>query len=70
MQNVFDEVEREVNAARMAMLAVDRQAAQMAKLIAGRLRSLESSYQNTSILRRLKAELKGFNMVTGTWKEP
>lgn len=70
MQNVFDELEKEVQAARMAMSAVDRQAGQMAKLLAGRLRNLERTYQNKETLRRLKAELKGFNMATGCWKGP
>jgi len=70
MQNVFDEVAREVEAARMAMIAVDQQSAKMAKLLSGRLRNIPLDYWTVGTLRDLKRELRAFDMTTGRWKEP
>ena len=58
MTAAFDEAER-------TMRFMDNMATVMAKMLAGRLRHVNSSYA----LERLKRELKDYNIQTGYWKE-
>lgn len=64
MNNPFDEIEAAVHNARMLNRAVDRQANNLADLLAGRLKNV-SEYH----LKKLKKELRDFNIHTGRWKE-
>lgn len=65
MSNAFDDVRAAVEAAEFQLAAADRVAYNMAKLLQGRLRNVDSRY----VLARLKRELHDFNAVTGKWKE-
>lgn len=62
MDNPFDEMKRAVQQARETKLAVEQQANSMAALLAGNLRGVDSWY-----LKKLKQELRGYNMHTGRW---
>ena len=64
MGNKFDLMQQAIAEARHTMAAADSQADNLARLLAepGRLRRV-----NRYTLRRLKRELRNFNMVTGEW---
>lgn len=64
MSNAFDEVRAAVRAAEDQLRAADEVAYNMAYLLRGRLRKVDSK----SILAALKHELADFNAVTGKWK--
>jgi hypothetical protein len=63
MDNAFDEMRAAVARAKQVNDAVDSQVNTIVDLIDGRLRKV-SPYR----LRRLKAALRDFNMITGEWK--
>lgn len=71
MSNIFDDVNQAITAARMAQRAADQAAADMAKLLVGRLRfvSKEGGWAGTRALANLKKELRDFNIHTGQWKQ-
>ncbi|MEO2140676.1 MAG: hypothetical protein ABGX63_00695 [bacterium] len=52
------------------MVAADRATAELAELLIGRLRQVnrDNLYNQTQILRKLKAELSQFNSRTGKWR--
>lgn len=66
MTNPFDEVRQQVRQAREQLQAVDGVAFNMADLLVGRLRHVDSH----RVLAMLKKELRDFDAVTGKWKEP
>lgn len=68
MDNPFDEMRRAVRQAELIDCAVDRQIEDMLALIVGRLRRVHS-YGGHQKLKRLKRELRDFNINTGKWKE-
>jgi hypothetical protein len=61
--NKFDEMREAVCEAEHTLRAADDVAASMARLLVGRLR-----FAGTDALRKLKKELREFDMVTGEWK--
>lgn len=65
MSNPFDEILRAVNDANQQLRAADEVATDLARLLDGRLRRVNSAY----ILSRLKEQLRDFNMHTGKWRE-
>lgn len=65
MSNPFDDVRTAVQQAREQLQAADGVAGNMAYLLRGRLRCVDSKYD----LAALKKELHDFNAVTGKWKE-
>jgi hypothetical protein len=70
MSNPFDEVRTAVSNAESQLQAADSAALSMAQLLVGRLRHVQSSghWAGTSALRKLKKELRDFDMTTGEWK--
>lgn len=64
MENPFDAMRSAVQQAREVDRAVNEQANSLADLLDGRMRHV-SPYR----LKRLKQQLRNFNMHTGTWKE-
>jgi hypothetical protein len=62
--NVFDEMRAAVNNAAETLRAADDCAGSMAALLKGRLRHVA----NVDTLRKLKRELRDFDMVKGEWK--
>lgn len=65
MSNAFDDVHEAVEQAKLQLAAADEVAYNMAQLLRGRLRKVDSH----STLAALKRELQDFNAVTGKWKE-
>lgn len=63
----FDEMQQAVNQAKGTLSLADKFVAQMANMIAGRLRK---GGVWGSTLCALKRELADYNMHTGKWKEP
>jgi len=63
-ENAYDLMRRAVEEARQINRAADSCSNTMATLLVGRLRHV-----NRWQLRRLKRELRAFNMHTGEWKE-
>lgn len=63
----WDEMQASVRSAEFTMKLVDRHVADMAGLIAGRLRSARNCV-SASDLRTLKRELQDFDARTGEWK--
>ncbi len=63
MTNKFDEFRDAVKEAEYTLNAADAVAEKMAKLMVGRLHKAD-----VWVLRKLKRELRGFDMVTGQWK--
>ncbi len=59
------DIDRVLDQANEALEAADEHATRAAKLVAPRLRHVQSP----DTLRRMKAELQNFNAVTGKWKE-
>lgn len=66
MSNAFDDVRAAVEQAQFQLQAADSVALNMARLLKGRLRKVDSA----SALAALKRELQDFNIQTGKWKEP
>jgi hypothetical protein len=64
MNNVFDEMRLAVSLAKDTLRAADNAANDMAILLRGRLRQVN----NRDALRKLKRELRDFDMTTGQWK--
>lgn len=64
MDNAFDTMRRALREAELTQAAADEQAAAMASLLVGRLR-----HCGEYALKRLKRELRDFNIHTGTWKD-
>lgn len=62
--NKFDEMQEAVREARLTLRAADDVAAAMANLLVGRLH-----FAGPDTLRKLKKELREFDMVTGEWKQ-
>lgn len=60
----FDDVTRAVEDAEFTLKLADRHATQIAKLLVGRVRRVDSTYT----LKALKLELRDFNANTGRWK--
>ena len=71
MDNPFDDVRAAIAEAEMQLRAADSAALSMAQLLVGRLRAVQRSgyYGGATALRQLKKELRGFDAVTGTWKD-
>jgi hypothetical protein len=63
----FDDFTSAVEAAKYDIQRGDRAAAQLAKLLCGRLRTAGVS---PYVLGELKRELQDFNRQTGAWKVP
>lgn len=61
--NKFDEMREAVREAQLTLQAADDSAAAMARMLVGRLR-----FAGADTLRKLKKELRQFDMVTGEWK--
>lgn len=68
MENPFDEMRRALSAARLANMAADENAAEMALILRGRLRNIHS-HQGLQALAALKRELRQFNMQTRCWRD-
>lgn len=64
MSNVFDEMRAAVRQAADTLRAADNVATDLAWLLRGRLRKVQSA----DSLRALKRELRNFDMTTGEWK--
>lgn len=62
----FDDMTDAVNEAKGTIIRADAHVAQMAKMVAGKLKS---SGTDDWTLKQLKRELVNFDMRTGTWKE-
>jgi len=60
--NPFDAIREAVNEARVIQRAVDKSATDLAWLLEGRLRHV-----SPDLVKRLKRELRDFNMHTGRW---
>jgi len=60
------EMQEAVSKAKATIYRANTMVQIMARLCAGRLRS---SNADSWILRRLKRELRGFNITTGCWKD-
>lgn len=65
MINKFDEMRAAVAEAEILMRAADSVSCQMARMLVGRLRKVESTY----VLEQLKRELRQFNIHTGRWSD-
>jgi hypothetical protein len=63
--NKFDEMRGAVAEAKQTLAAADSVAGEMASLLVGRLRCATVRSWD---LKRLKKELRDFNIHTGTWK--
>ena len=61
--NKFDEMREAMREAKATLSAADHVAERLAEMLIGRLHTV-SSYE----LKKLKAELRSFNMSTGRWK--
>jgi hypothetical protein len=59
----WDDMNKAMGDAKAAFKRADNVANEMARLMVGRLRKC-----NPSTLRRLKRELRDFNMTTGEWR--
>lgn len=72
MPNAFDETRAAVAQAKFQIKAVDAVAFDMAELLQGRLRLVNSnnnhSYSGSTVLATLKRELQDFDARTGQWK--
>lgn len=66
--NKFDAVRAAVVEAAALNRAVDAQAADMARLLRGRLRTVSNNIGGATVLQDLKRELRDFNANTGKWK--
>jgi multidrug resistance efflux pump len=64
MSNAFDDVRAAVSAAKFQLQAADSVATNMAALLMGRLRKVQSD----AALAALKRELADYNIQTGKWK--
>jgi hypothetical protein len=64
MDNPFDDMREAVRQARELNRAADAQASTLVELLDGRLRHASPYW-----LKRLKAQLRDFNMHTATWKD-
>lgn len=67
MSNRFDEFRQAVNDAEYTLRAADSVADDMAQLLEGRLRQVHS-WRGIQSLKRIKRELRNFNITTGQWK--
>lgn len=63
--NKFDEMRQAVVEAKITLQAADNVATQMAQILKGRLRSVDSAYT----LKQIKKELQSFDAHRGCWKE-
>ena len=66
----WHEIHSAIQEAEHTQRAADQNAGEMARMLVGRLRAVNSHnlYSNCQILRKLKKELKDFNSHTGEWK--
>jgi len=62
----FDDIYEAVSDAKITIERADNVIDKIARLISGRLRSAQVS---ASALKKLKRELRNFNIHTGTWKD-
>lgn len=60
----LSEMKKALLEAEMTLKRADNTAHQLADMLSGRLRTVNSSY----LLRKLKKELSSFNAKTGEWK--
>lgn len=67
MENAWDEVRKAVDQATAINRACDGQATEMAGLLVGRLQHVKT-FRGVEYLRKLKKELRDFDMVRGVWK--
>jgi hypothetical protein len=63
--NAWDEMRAAMDEAKTRMEVADRCATEMARMLRGRLRRVNSTHE----LRELKRELRDFDMTTGEWKK-
>jgi hypothetical protein len=63
MTNRFDEMRVALREAEATLEAANNVSRQMASMLQGRMR-----YADSEVLKRLKRELRNFNMTTGEWK--
>lgn len=63
--NVFDQMREAMEEARRQMRAADDSATKMAEMVVGRLSKVDS----VTTLRKLKRELRDFDMTTGQWRK-
>lgn len=68
MEGPWDLMRNALSGADNAFRAADSAATGLAKILEGRLRHVENTHQGANILRKLKKELRDFDMVKGTWK--
>ena len=64
MSNVFDNMREALATARDVQNAADENATAMARMLVGRLQRINSA----EVLRKLKKELRDFDMTTGKWR--
>jgi len=64
----FDEMNDAVNDARRTIRFADINTRNMVKMIKGRLRTLDDTWQSHNLLIALKKELNQYNATTRTWK--
>ena len=62
--NAVDQMKDAIASARLTQRAADSNTAEMASMVAGRLRPAGAS---VGVLRALKRELRDFNIHTGSW---
>jgi len=62
MSNIFDDMRAAMRDARTTLAAADSVAEELGRMLVGRLNRC-----NTWTLRRLKRELRNFNITTGRW---
>ena len=60
----FDDMQKAVSDAKHTMRVADNAAAQLASILVGRLRNVDSGW----VLSALKDELRSYNAHTKTWK--
>ncbi len=65
MANKFDEMRQAVREAEFTLDAADTVASQMASMLVGRMKKVNSAYT----LAQLKRELRAFNIHTGKWRK-
>jgi hypothetical protein len=67
--NKWDEMREAIKEAEITMRAADSMALDLAKILVGRLRKIDTSwYAGGRILGDLKRELRDFNIQTRRWK--
>ncbi len=70
MSNIWDDIRRAVEQSKETLRAADDVTADMIRLAAPRLRSVDASdWRNRDALKAMKKQLRDFDMVTGKWKD-